>query len=56
MLCDYWYSFIDWVESWFFIKEVNECEPLDPRTTIRETQLAMNELSKVIYYYKPKLN
>ena len=59
LLYDLWYRFCQWCE-WLFGEppEMPEPIPLDPREKIHELDcplaLDIAELSKVIYYYRPK--
>ena len=51
LLYQIWATLVGWWERICKKQEV-EMEPLDPRQTLHE--LDMGELSKIIYYYKPK--
>ena len=51
LLYQIWATLVAWWESLCKKPEV-EMEPLDPRETMHELDMA--ELSKIIYYYKPK--
>jgi len=55
LLYDIWYRICMWCE-WLFGEppEMPEPIPLDPREKIHQLDLDIAELSKVIYYYRPK--